>query len=182
LGAPRSWRMISVMEHGTASRRAGVTIGIGMGGFVDGILLHQILEWHNMGSSVVPPTSLDGMRRNMVWDGEFHAAVWIVTLAGIYLLLADARRGATLPTTRAFTGQLLFGWGIFNVVEGIIDHELLNLHHVRDLPVHVPLYDWIFLAVAGVGFLLAGWALMRAPHESGQQRIAPRPNGSQGSV
>lgn len=143
------------------SKRAGITIGIGMGGFVDGILLHQILEWHNMGSSVVPPTTMDGMRQNMIWDGEFHAAVWVITLIGIYLLLADARRGAVLPSTRAFTGQLLRGWGIFNVVEGIIDHHMLQLHHVRDLPVYVPLYDWLFLAIGGIGLLLLGWAMSR---------------------
>jgi uncharacterized membrane protein len=28
---------------------AGLLIGIGMGGFVDGIVLHQIAQWHNMG-------------------------------------------------------------------------------------------------------------------------------------
>ena len=27
---------------------AGILIGIGMGGFVDGIVLHQIAQWHNM--------------------------------------------------------------------------------------------------------------------------------------
>lgn len=143
------------------SRRAGITLGIGMGGFVDGILLHQILEWHNMGSSVLPPTTMDGMRQNMIWDGEFHAAVWVITLAGIYFLLADARHGALLPSARAFTGQLILGWGIFNLVEGIIDHHILNIHHVRDLPVHVPTYDWAFLIVAGVGFLLLGWTMAR---------------------
>ena len=134
-----------------------------MGGFVDGIVLHQVLGWHNMGSSVVPPTTMDAMRRNMTWDGLFHAAVWLVTLAGIYLLLADARRGAPLPSGRAFTGQLLLGWGAFNLVEGIVDHLLLDIHHVRDLPVHVPIYDWIFLVVAGIGFMLAGWAMAREP-------------------
>jgi uncharacterized membrane protein len=56
---------------------------------------------------------------------------------------------------------MLMGWGLFNLVEGVIDHHLLNLHHVRDLPAHVPLYDWVFLAVAGVGFTLAGWLLSR---------------------
>ncbi|HEX6966793.1 MAG TPA: DUF2243 domain-containing protein [Gemmatimonadaceae bacterium] len=144
-----------------SSKRAGITIGIGMGGFVDGILLHQILEWHNMGSSVVSPMTIDGMRQNMIWDGEFHAVVWVITLIGIYLLLADARRGAVLPSTTAFTGQLLLGWGIFNVLEGILDHHILNLHHVRDLPVHVPLYDWLFLVIGGAGFLLLGWAMSR---------------------
>lgn len=132
-----------------------------MGGFVDGILLHQILEWHNMGSSVLRPTTMSAMRQNMIWDGQFHAAVWIITLVGIYWLLADARRGRSLPSTRAFTGQLILGWGIFNLVEGIIDHHVLNIHHVRDLPAHVPAYDWLFLAICGAGFVVLGWALAR---------------------
>lgn len=36
----------------------GVLLGVGLGGFVDGILLHQILQWHHMVSNVVPPTTL----------------------------------------------------------------------------------------------------------------------------
>ena len=137
-----------------------------MGGFVDGIVLHQLLEWHNMGSSVLPPTTMEAMRQNMIWDGAFHAGTWVITIVGIYLLLADSHRNAALPTTREFTGQLVFGWGLFNLVEGIIDHHLLNLHHVRDLPVHVPIYDWLFLLIAGVGFLLLGAAMARSPRRS----------------
>jgi uncharacterized membrane protein len=51
------------------------------------------------------------------------------------------------------------GWGLFNLVEGIIDHHVLDIHHVRDLPEHVPAYDWAFLLVAGVGIVLLGWVL-----------------------
>lgn len=142
-------------------RSAGIALGIGLGGFLDGIVLHQILQWHNMGSAVVPPVSMDAMRRNMAWDGFFHLAVWLVTFAGIYWLLAEARRGTRPPSLRAFTGHLLLGWGAFNLVEGMIDHHLLDLHHVRDLPAHVPLYDWLFLAVGGAGLVLVGWVLAR---------------------
>jgi uncharacterized membrane protein len=79
---------------------------------------------------------------------------------GDYLLLADARRGVPLPSPGASTGQLLLGWGLFNLVdEGIIDHHVLDIHHVRDLPEHVPAYDWAFLLVAGVGIVLLGWVL-----------------------
>jgi uncharacterized membrane protein len=141
------------------SRRAGITIGIGLGGFVDGILLHQIAHWHNMGSSVLPPTTMDALERNMVWDGYFHGLTWLITLAGVYMLQSDARRGLGIAGTRAFSGQLIMGWGIFNLIEGIIDHQLLHLHHVRDLPAYVPVYDWIFLVVGGVGFIALGWLL-----------------------
>jgi uncharacterized membrane protein len=143
------------------SLRAGVVTGLGLGGFVDGIALHQIAHWHNMGSAVLPPVTMDAMRLNMRWDGYFHAGSWLLTLIGVYLLLYDARRGARLPTGRAFTGQLLLGWGVFNLVEGVIDHHVLQLHHVRDLPAHVPLYDWVFLLVGGVLLIVLGWLLGR---------------------
>jgi uncharacterized membrane protein len=141
------------------STRAGITLGLGLGGFVDGILLHQIVHWHNMGSAVLPPTTLKAMQENMRWDGFFHAAVWLLTVIGVYWLRAEARGGRPLPDAKAFTGLLVRGWGIFNLVEGLIDHEILGIHHVRDLPVHMPLYDWLFLGIGGVGFILLGWIL-----------------------
>src|SRR3712207_3212037 len=92
--------------HARISRRAGVTLGVGLGGFLDGISLHQIAHWHNMGSSILPPTTLEALKTNMVWDGLFNAGVWVVTLAGVYLLLADARAGHAMPSATAFTGQM----------------------------------------------------------------------------
>jgi uncharacterized membrane protein len=53
------------------------------------------------------------------------------------------------------------GWGMFNLVEGSIDHHLLVLHHVRDLPIHVPLYDWVFLVVFGIGLIALGRRMSR---------------------
>jgi uncharacterized membrane protein len=137
----------------------GIVLGLGLGGFLDGILLHQIVHWHNMGSAQVPPVTLEALKQNMRWDGLFHAGVWVLTVVGVYLLLRDARAGRALPDFRGLTGQLILGWGIFNLVEGVIDHLVLELHHVRDLPAHVPVYDWLFLLVGGVGFILVGRAL-----------------------
>ena len=54
---------------------------------------------------------------------------------------------------------MILGWGLFNLVEGIIDHQLLELHHVRDMPVDVPAYDWVFLGVGGVVFVGVGFTL-----------------------
>ena len=45
---------------------AGILLGTGLGGFVDGIVLHQILQWHNMLSSIRPPTDLITMKYNML--------------------------------------------------------------------------------------------------------------------
>lgn len=148
------------------SKRAGILLGVGLGGFVDGIVLHQIIQWHNMGSAVVPPATMEAMQQNMTWDGLFHAGVWLATLVGVYWLLADGRRGSPLPGTRRFTGLLILGWGLFNLVEGSIDHHVLGIHHVRDLPAHVPIYDWLFLGIAGVGFIVLGWVMSREAEAS----------------
>jgi uncharacterized membrane protein len=134
---------------------AGTVLGVGLGGFVDGIVLHQILQWHNMGSAVLPPVTLQAMHTNMIWDGLFHAATWAVAFLGVWMLWAEGQSAAETP--RVLCGQLILGWGVFNLVEGIIDHHLLNIHHVRDVPVHVPLYDWAFLGVGGVLFIVIGW-------------------------
>ena len=46
---------------------------------------------------------------------------------------------------------MVAGWGSFNVVEGLVDHYLLNLHHVRPGP-NQARYDIVFLVF---GALLA---------------------------
>ena len=140
---------------------SGVVLGIGLGGFADGIALHQIAQWHNMGSAVVPPVTMAAVSRNMFWDGLFHLATWAITLTGVFMLWSDARHGAGVENPLTFTGEMIVGWGAFNLVEGVIDHHLLQLHHVRDMPVHVPIYDWAFLAIGGLGFVALGLVLMR---------------------
>jgi uncharacterized membrane protein len=123
---------------------------VGLGGFVDGIVLHQLLQWHHMLSASLPPTDLVGVKVNMFWDGLFHAFTWIVTVAGVLLLWrAEQRRAAPWPAP-LFVGGLLLGWGLFNLVEGLMDHQLLGIHHVH------PGQDEL---VWDVGFLLFGGAL-----------------------
>src|SRR4051812_26315011 len=98
-----------------------------------------------MGSAVLPPVTMAAMSQNMMWDGFFHLATWTITLLGVWMLWSMPRVGAHAVSPTTFVGQLVFGWGAFNLVEGVIDHHILNLHHVRDVPVHLPIYDWIFL-------------------------------------
>ena len=42
------------------------TLGFALGGFFDGILLHQILQWHHLLSLVPGVTEL---RMQVLWDG-----------------------------------------------------------------------------------------------------------------
>ena len=142
------------------AQRAGIVLGIGLGGVVDGIVLHQILQWHNMVANWLPPTTLATMHVNMVWDGLFHAVVWLVTLVGVFLLWSAAYQQERNPFLREFIGRLIFGWGLFNLVEGLIDHQLLGVHYVRQVP-HYTVYNMTFLAIGGVGLIRVGWILMR---------------------
>jgi uncharacterized membrane protein len=145
-------------------RVPGLLLGIGFGGFVDGIVLHQILQWHHMLSSTprFPPTTLEGLEANTVADGLFHLATWLVLFAGVGALWAVLRRGPVRPPSwRLLVGSLLAGWGIFNLVEGVIDHHLLGVHHVRTGPDQLA-WDLGFL-VLGAVLLAAGTLLARTP-------------------
>lgn len=140
---------------------AGMLIGVGLGGFVDGIVLHQILQWHEMISSVLPPTNLIAVKVNMLWDGVFHAAMWFVTLAGIVTLAQAVNAPRSLDVKRPFIGAALVGWGTFNVVEGLIDHQLLGIHHVHPGD-HQAAWDIGFIVLSSVLACIGTVVLVRS--------------------
>ena len=54
---------------------AGILFGLGLGGFFDGIVLHQILQWHHLLTSAgYPPDSVENLKVNTFWDGTFTPA------------------------------------------------------------------------------------------------------------
>lgn len=128
---------------------AGTLLGIGMGGFVDGILFHQVLQLHSMLSAKMPQDELLNVKISMVWDGLFHALTWLTTAFGIVLLFQAGRRSDCPWSGRSLWGSSFLGWGIFNVVEGVIDHYLLGIHHVVEC-LGLSAYDHLFLASGGV--------------------------------
>jgi uncharacterized membrane protein len=136
-----------------------LTLGIGLGGFFDGIVFHQILQIHNMLSGWLPVTDLVSAKANMVWDGLFHAAVWLITLAGVGLVWRAARRRDVDFSPRVLVGGFLMGWGLFNLVEGVIDHQILGVHHVMER-LGPSVWDYAFLGWGAV-MLAAGWLAVR---------------------
>ncbi len=134
---------------------AGLVLGIGVGGFIDGIIAHQLLEWHHMLSGWYPMTTGAHLRANMIGDALFHLACLIIVLAGIGLLAA-ARPAAPPHRGRRLAGWMLAGWGWFNLVEGLVDHQLLGVHHVRTGP-HQLVYDLGFLALGAALVIVGTW-------------------------
>jgi uncharacterized membrane protein len=150
------------------TRLPGLLYGLGFGGFVDGIVLHQILQWHHMVSDVGEwaPTTLRGLEINTIADGFFHLATWVLAFAGTITALRAWRQDRLAPSWGFHFGLVLAGWGLFNLVEGLIDHQLLGVHHVRD-DLGGPLsWDLGFLA-SGVLLLLIGALL----HRRGARRL-----------
>ncbi len=146
--------------------KAGLTLGVGLGGFVDGIVLHQILGWHHLicETATCQPTSVEDLQQQNVQDGYFHALVWVVTLVGVVLLFR-ARRQWQPWDGRALGASMLAGWGLFNFVEGLINHQILGLHHVRPGHPDQLLWDLGFLAT-GPLFVGIGWWLTASQRES----------------
>ena len=138
----------------------GLLFGLGFGGFVDGIVLHEILQWHHMISGAQSSETLAGLELNVVADGVFHVVTWLLVMAGSIMTLVSWRQGRLAPTWSFHFGLLVAGWGFFNVVEGLIDHQLLGVHHVRD-DLGAPLSWDIGFLVFGVVLIGAGWVLYR---------------------
>jgi uncharacterized membrane protein len=145
---------------------AGTMLGIGMGGFVDGIVLHQLMQVHGMLSARRPKDSVVNMEVNMFWDGLFHAFTWAVTAVGLWMLWKAVTRRDVPLSGKTLFGSMVLGWGLFNLVEGVIDHHVLHVHHVVER-LGVSAWDWAFLAVGGAGFIAAGWAFIRAGRHDG---------------
>jgi len=159
--------MTQATHHG-AIISSGILLGTGLGGFVDGIVLHQILQWHNMLSSVRPPVDLVAMKYNMVWDGLFHAFTWTMTVAGLIRLWRAGKRRDVPWSTRTFVGSLFLGFGLFNAIEGLIDHQILGIHHVH--PGEAQLAWDIAFIVSGLAMVALGGGLIR----SGREDMTPR--------
>jgi uncharacterized membrane protein len=157
----------------------GLLLGIGLGGFVDGIVLHQILQWHHMltATDEYPSTTIGGLEANTLADGLFHAATWVIVLIGTLVTVKAWQQGRLAPPWRVHLGLLLVGWGGFNLVEGIVDHHLLQVHHVRD-DVGSPLsWDLGFLAISAI-LVMVGFGLSRSAFR--ERRPAPGADGISG--
>jgi uncharacterized membrane protein len=146
----------------------GVLLGIGLGGFFDGIVFHQLLQWHHLLSSVAayPVTTVAGLRVNTFWDGVFHAGTYLVMAAGLVLLWRAMAGSPARWPGRRLIGLVLLGWGAFNLAEGLAHHDLLGLHHVNET---VPRSQWVWWDLAflvwGAARLLIGGRLIQArPH------------------
>lgn len=148
-------------KHSGLLVAAGILIGAGLlAGFVDGILLHEILQWHHMFTSIRPATNLSNLEANTLADGLFHLGTWTLSVIGLLLLWRAGGRSDIAWSSKIFGGSLLLGAGLFDLIEGLIDHQILGIHHVKPGPNQLA-WDIGFLTLGAI-LALAGWVILRS--------------------
>ena len=145
------------------------TLGFGLGAFADGIVLHQVLQWHHLNSSYADTESA-----GVLADGLFHAAAWVVVVAA----LVWAWRRPSHRSGREVVGAVLVGWGAFHVVDQLLFHLALGAHHIREGVDNYQLYDWGFFAI-GLALAAIGALVLRSG-PTGPSATEPRPTAAPG--
>lgn len=141
-------------------RWAGVLLGFSLGGFFDGILLHQVLQWHHLLSNV-QAAALQDVRAQMLADGLFHALMYFVA-AWALVLLWKARADYAVPgADRALSAQALIGFGGWHIVDSVFSHWITGIHRIRMDSPDPLLWDLLWFAVFGMAPLLVGWVMQR---------------------
>lgn len=145
---------------------AGGLVGFGLGGFFDGILLHQILQWHHLLSGLEGGVFRD-IRTQVLADGVFHALMYVVAAAGLWLLLRVRTEMAAPGSGRVLVAAAAVGFGVWHVLDAVFSHWMTQIHRIR-MDSEVPLaWDLGWLFVFGLVPIALGWRLRRSAGEGG---------------
>lgn len=130
---------------------AGVA-GFGFSGVIDVLLLHLVLQLHHLVSGVYDPSTLSGLRTNLVADGLFTITMLGVMLVGLGWIWRVERRTADPLRVVPLAGAGLLGLGVFDLFDVLVNHYLLGLHHATHGPGNFDPH-WV---VASLAFAAAG--------------------------
>jgi uncharacterized membrane protein len=102
----------------------GILIGIGIIGFVDETIFHQLLQWH----AFYWATDEHG---RILSDGLFHLFSTLLLLWSLFRVWRGRARW-TQGSAPLIVAAILMGIGGFNFYDGIIQHAILHLHLVNE--------------------------------------------------
>lgn len=134
-------------------------LGFSLGGFFDGILLHQVLQWHHL-LSAVSGSAVQELQVQLLADGLFHLLMYVIAVIALAVLWTTPRQPVA-PTARFLLGNAMIGFGIWHVLDAVVSHWLLGIHRIRMDSAHPLLWDLGWVLVFGVLVLAAGLALRR---------------------
>ncbi|MGK2909054.1 MAG: DUF2243 domain-containing protein [Sphingobium sp.] len=140
-----------------SSVRWSVVLGVALGGFFDGILLHQILQWHHL-LSLVP--GMTDVRAQVLWDGYFHALMYVIAVIALWGLWRS-RNEAGSDWGSSLIGAALIGFGIWHVLDSVLSHWILGIHRIKLDSPHPLAWDLLWLATFGIVPGIVGKVLLR---------------------
>jgi uncharacterized membrane protein len=135
-------------------------VGLALGGFFDGILLHQVLQWHHFLSNVRSPAVQD-MRVQILADGLFHVLMYFVAAIGLFKLWRAREQCAQPGAGTLLWGSALLGFCIWHFIDVVLAHWIVGIHRVRVDSPDPLLWDLLWLGIFGVLPLLAVWKMWR---------------------
>jgi uncharacterized membrane protein len=151
---------------------AGAVLGFALGGFFDGILLHQVLQWHHF-LSLLPGETWQDLRNQVLADGWFHVGVYAIAALGLWMLWRARAGVSATAADRRLVGAALLGFAAWQIVDVAGIHWIVGIHRVRvDVP-NPLLWDIGWLVATGVPPLLLGLWLLR-----GRTPLAPGRGGA----
>ncbi|WP_224447900.1 DUF2243 domain-containing protein [Haloprofundus salilacus] len=140
--------------------RAGAVLGFGLGGLVDVLIFHLVLRTHHLISGWVPPTTPQALQLNLLADGAFSLLMLAIMAVGFGMLWKTAERPEVPWSAGLYAGAVVVGMAIFNLYDGIVDHYILEMHHVTQ-GLQPDVFDLLWL-VGSVVLLVAGLLVVRA--------------------
>lgn len=145
---------------------AGYLLGFALGGFFDGVLLHQILQWHHLLSALEGEAFRD-IRVQILADGLFHAAMYFVAVVGLWLLWRARLEFVIIGADRILFAHTLIGFGVWHVVDAVFSHWLTGIHRIRMDSQYPLVWDIGWLVAFGLVPLVIGLMLRRSSGNPG---------------
>ncbi len=152
----------SETTHSSGINPGPIVLGIALSGFFDGILLHQVLQWHHL-LSLVEGAPFNDLRVQVFADGIFHVLMYLLALAGIIMLWREDRSDERRSNRRTFCASLLLGFGAWNIADVGLFHWVLGIHHIRVDTEWYLAWDVLWLVVLGLLPTAAGWWMRKPP-------------------
>ena len=155
------------MAHAKASGRdrwSGYLLGFAFGGFFDGILLHQILQWHHLLSAI----NGQDIRFQVAADGYFHAFMYVIAAVGLWRLWAS-RNAPDRPSGRHLLANILIGFGVWHIIDSVASHWVLGIHRIRMDSGNPLFWDLLWFGAFGILPLAIGWLMRRADDDDGRR-------------
>jgi len=145
---------------------AAFILGVALSGFFDGILLHQILQWHHL-LSLVPGRAFQDIQAQIYADGLFHILMYVLAGIGLVQLWRGRHELAHAGSGRLIAGSALLGFGAWNILDVGFFHWILGIHRVR-VNVENPLaYDVAWIAILGLAVCVTGLVVRRGGKAGG---------------